>query len=109
MIISSLYMAMPFGLIGSSFTEIWQNRESIMLVESVRQRLDKYGFIAQEIPELFQIFDLDSSDQIDMDEFRLLISHMQIGLTEEDSDELFRVIDKDAGGSISVQEFVKTV
>lgn len=109
MISSSLYMAMPFGLIGSSFTEIWQNRHSIMLVESARHRLDKFGFHPQEIPELFEIFDLDQSDQIDMAEFRLMLANMEIGLTDDSIDELFKVIDKDAGGSISVAEFVKTL
>merc|ERR1719436_594012 len=100
MIISNLYMAMPIGLIGHSFTRIWQRRHEIMLVKSTRDRLDKWGFGPHEIPGLFELFDLDGSSEMDLDEFKLMLAGMQIGFTEDDSIELFKLIDSDAGGTI---------
>merc|ERR1712176_256102 len=109
MIVSYLYMAMPIGLIGHSFTRIWQRRHEIILVKSTRHRLDKWGFGPYEIPGLFELFDLDGSSDFDMEEFKLMLANMQIGFTEDDSIELFKLIDKDAGGTIDVGEFVKTL
>merc|ERR1712217_905952 len=91
MILSTLYMAMPFGLIGHSFTRIWQRRNEIMLRKSTRDRLDKWGFGPREIPGLFELFDMDGSSEIDLDEFKLLLASMQIGFTEDDSIELFKL------------------
>lgn len=109
MIVSPLYMAMPFGIIGVSFTEIWKNRSKIMLLQGTRDRLAKWGFGAFEIPRLFQLFDLDSSAELDLDEFKILLNEMEVGFREEDMVELFKVIDKDSGGTIDEKEFVKTL
>ena len=64
MIVSPLYMAMPFGIIGHSFTIIWGNRSQILLLQGTRDRLAKWGFGPYEIPRLFELFDLDDSAEI---------------------------------------------
>mmetsp|Transcript_130489 Transcript_130489/g.244127 ORF Transcript_130489/g.244127 Transcript_130489/m.244127 type:complete len:140 (-) Transcript_130489:70-489(-) len=102
-------MAMPFGIIGYNFTIIWEHRASIMLLNSTRDRLAKWGFGAYEIPGLFELFDLDDSAEFDMNEFQLLFKEMDIGFKEDEVLDLFKLIDKDAGGTIDPKEFVKTV
>ena len=42
MVVSSLYMAMPFGIIGHSFTQIWGSRKRILLLQKTRSRLHKW-------------------------------------------------------------------
>mmetsp|Transcript_118555 Transcript_118555/g.215379 ORF Transcript_118555/g.215379 Transcript_118555/m.215379 type:complete len:138 (+) Transcript_118555:3-416(+) len=102
-------MAMPFGIIGYNFTIIWEHRASILLLNSTRDRLAKWGFGAYEIPRLFELFDLDESAEFDMQEFQLLFREMDIGFREDEVLELFKLIDKDSGGTIDEKEFVKTV
>mmetsp|Transcript_96547 Transcript_96547/g.277266 ORF Transcript_96547/g.277266 Transcript_96547/m.277266 type:complete len:240 (-) Transcript_96547:197-916(-) len=109
MIVSSLYMAMPVAIIGYQFTVIWGNRSTILLLHRTRDRLAKWGFGAQDIPKLFRLFDLDDSEEIELDEFTRLMQEMRIGFRDEDIAELFKTIDKDAGGSIDTQEFIKTL
>mmetsp|Transcript_110221 Transcript_110221/g.235363 ORF Transcript_110221/g.235363 Transcript_110221/m.235363 type:complete len:501 (+) Transcript_110221:115-1617(+) len=109
MVVSSLYMAMPFGIIGYSFTVIWGNRAQILLLQGTRDRLAKWGFGPYEIPRLFALFDLDESAEIDLDEFQILLKEMEIGFREDDIVDLFKTIDKDAGGTIDEKEFVKTL
>lgn len=109
MIVSPLYMAMPFGIIGFSFTDIWAKRSRILLLQGTRDRLAKWGFGPYEIPRLFALFDLDASAEIDLQEFQILLGEMEIGFKEEDIVELFKAIDKDSGGTIDEKEFVKTL
>lgn len=109
MIVSPLYMAMPFGIIGYSFTVIWGNRQQILLLQGTRDRLAKWGFGPYEIPRLFQLFDLDDSAEIDLQEFQILLKEMEIGFKEDDVVDLFKAIDKDSGGTIDEREFVKTL
>merc|ERR1712050_715417 len=100
---------MPFGIIGYSFTAIWGNRTQILLLQGTRDRLAKWGFGAYEIPRLFELFDLDESAEIDLNEFLLLLKEMEIGFREDDVIDLFKPIDKDSGGTIDEKEFVKTL
>jgi len=109
MVVSQLYMAMPFGIIGYNFTIIWGRRTQILLLNMIRDRLAKQGFGAYEIPRLFELFDLDDSAEFDMEEFQLLFREMDMGFKEDDIVELFKTIDKDANGTIDEKEFVKTV
>merc|ERR1711998_104150 len=53
MIVSPLYMAVPFGIIGHSFTVIWGKREQILLLKGARDRFAKWGFGPYEILRLF--------------------------------------------------------
>merc|ERR1711972_676527 len=89
--------------------QIWGNRAQILLLQGTRERLAKWGFGAYEIPRLFELFDLDESSEIDMNEFLILLKEMEIGFSEDDIIELFKAIDRDSGGTIDVKEFVKTI
>jgi len=109
MVVSQLYMAMPFGIIGYNFTEIWGKRAQILLLNGTRDRLAKWGFGAYQMPALFSLFDLDDNAEIDLQEFLMLLKEMEIGFKEDDVSELFKVIDKDNGGTIDEKEFVKTL
>merc|ERR1712060_721723 len=94
-------------MIGYSFTQIWGNRAQILLLQGTRERLAKWGFGAYEIPRLFELFDLDESAEIDMNEFLILLKEMEIGFRDEDVSELFKTIDHDSGGTIDVKEFTR--
>eukprot|EP00439_Symbiodinium_sp_Y106_P086722 s721_g35.t1 len=99
MVVSSLYMAMPFGIIGHSFTQIWGSRKRILLLQKTRSRLHKWGFGPHELPRLFGLFDLDDSAEIDLPEFKVLLNEMDIGFKDKEITELFKLIDKEPWAS----------
>eukprot|EP00931_Biecheleriopsis_adriatica_P034951 TRINITY_DN20153_c0_g1_i4.p1 TRINITY_DN20153_c0_g1~~TRINITY_DN20153_c0_g1_i4.p1 ORF type:complete len:573 (+),score=105.80 TRINITY_DN20153_c0_g1_i4:243-1721(+) len=109
MVVASLFMAMPVGIVGYSFTNIWAEREKILLVQGFKKRLKKWGFGAAEIPKLFSFLDLDNSASVDLQEFIVLMSILDIGFKEEEVEELFKTIDTNHSGTITDAEFVKTV
>jgi hypothetical protein len=68
-ITSMLFMAMPLGIIGSAFTEVWSNRDAVLLISRTREHLVKWGYSAQDIPLLFAMADSDGDGELELDEF----------------------------------------
>jgi len=107
LVISSvLYMAMPIGILGNAFTEVWKDRDRILLTRKFSDRLQQSGYTSRDIPVLFRHFDQDGDGLLDLQEFRLMINEMQVGLRGERVAELFASIDTDGSGGVEVREFV---
>lgn len=109
MVVSLLYMAMPIGIIGHSFTVAWKDRRYILLVERTRELLQQWSYTPHDIPVLFATFDLDQDGFLDFVEFRKMFLKMGIGFKETDLIDLFEYFDNDGSGGIDDSEFVRRV
>jgi len=109
LIISVLYMAMPIGIIGYTFNQVWKERDKILLMQRARERLAKWGYTANDVVKVFKLFDSNQDGNLDWEEFNDMIRQMRIGLDGARVKELFQAVDKDGGGSIDEQEFVHAV
>merc|ERR1712113_1380564 len=109
MVVSSLFMAMPIGIVGYAFTAIWGNRTNILLVTDTVHRLAKWGFGAKDMSLLFKLFDLDQSGEIDVQEFRAMVGAMNLGMRDDQVISLFQYIDSSGDGTIDEKEFVRTL
>merc|ERR1712048_474182 len=76
-------------------------------MKKTRHKIIEWGYNATDIPALFRQFDVDSSGELDLEEFRQMITEMSIGLTDARICELFESIDADGSGSIDHKEFIK--
>jgi len=103
---SVLYMAMPLGIIGQAFTEVWRDRDRILLMKRAKQSLSNWGYKPSQIPHLFQMFDDDGSGELELHEFQEMMSAMRIGLSQERVIQIFNSIDIDCGGSVDSSEFL---
>jgi len=106
---SMLFMAMPLGIIGSAFNQVWSNRDAVLLMSRTRDRLVKWGYTAHDIPLLFQMVDQDGDGELELEEFKELIRQMKIGLDDQRIIALFHYFDLDDSGSIDAKEFVKHI
>jgi len=106
---SVLYMAMPIGIIGNAFTQIWQDRDRILLMLRTRDRLVQWGYAAGDLIHLFRHFDVDQDGDLSINEFGTMITEMNIGLSGERIAELFDSIDKDGSGGIDAKELVHSL
>lgn len=106
---SALYMSMPLGIVGQAFHETWEDRDRILVMNQTRKRLGQWGYHAEDIPIIFAIFDADGSGEIELHEFRIMITEMRIGLKDERIVQLFDAIDVDGGGAIDDKEFVRHI
>lgn len=110
LVISSvIFMAFPLGIIGSTFTAVWSDRDRILLMQRTRDCLDQWGYTAQDIAKLFNLADQDGDDELNLEEFRDLMDHMRLGLKDERVVELFLSFDYDFSGSINHEEFIRVL
>jgi len=104
-----LYMAIPFGIVGNAFSEVWADRDRLLVMKRTRDRLIQSGYTAQDIPALFALFDLSKTGELTMYEFSKMIKKMNVVLDNERLLKLFNVLDTDGGGTIDDKEFVRTL
>jgi len=108
-ICSVIFTAFPLGIIGSTFTAVWSDRDRILLMQRTRDCLDQWGYTAYDIAKLFQLADKDGDEELSLDEFRELMQHMHLGLKDERVAELFQSFDYDFSGTINHNEFVRVL
>jgi len=108
-VVTVLYMAIPLGIIGNAFTDTWQDRDRILLMQRTRDRLCQWGYTAHDIPVLFRITDSNEDGELDLQEFRKLLTQMQVGFSEERILKLFQSFDKDQSGTVDDREFVNSL
>jgi len=106
---SVLYMAMPIGIIGNAFTTIWIDRHRILLTVRTRDRLRQWGYTAADMQMLFKHFDTRGKGELNMAEFRKMISEMRVGIKDDRVVELFESFDKDGSGGIDPKEFTRAL
>mmetsp|Transcript_49735 Transcript_49735/g.118560 ORF Transcript_49735/g.118560 Transcript_49735/m.118560 type:complete len:648 (-) Transcript_49735:198-2141(-) len=106
---SMIFVAFPLGIIGHTFTQVWRDRDRILLMQRTRDCLDHWGYTAREVQRLFSIADRDGDGELDLDEFRDLMHLMKIGLSDERVIALFKSFDYDFSGSINDEEFIWTL
>lgn len=105
MITGVLYMAMPLGIVGHAFTEVWKDRHDILIVKKARSAMAQWGFTAHDIPTLCQVYDTDGLGALNMNDFRRMI-HQIIGMKDESAVQLFFYMDEDGSGTVDDQEIV---
>lgn len=107
--ISSMYMAIPLGIIGNAFNDVWKDRHRILLMRKVKIKLMQAGYTAAEIPKVFDLFDLNFDGQLDFNEFRLMVQGMHLGLDQGRVVELYKIFDEDRSGGIDPAEFLQAL
>lgn len=108
-IVSALYMAIPLGIVGNVFAEVWDDRKKLMLMRLARQRLQSLGYTAKDLPALFVCADTDADGNLNMPEFIEMMKALQFDTTGERAAELFGMFDADGGGLIDDREFLETL
>jgi len=106
---TALYMAVPLGIIGNAFNDVWKDRDKILLVQRLRQRMEQSGYTSADIPILFDLFDDNNDGMLDLREFRRMISSMRLGLAKDRVTELFYAFDGNGSGNIDVVEFMRAL
>merc|ERR1711920_98729 len=117
MILSVLYMAIPIGIVGHSFSQVWGDRDVLLLTAAVRERFSSACFSKDLIRDIFRLFAKDENNELSDDclelglpDFRKLMRVLHVtSISEERIVKLFRMLDEDGGGSISCEEFFQTL
>merc|ERR1711971_570343 len=100
-------MAVPLGLIGRAFSDVWDNRDVLLLAQRIRRRFLSHGFRASDVPAMFMSFDLDHNGDLSLPEFLAMMDALQMQLDSARAMSLFQSFDKDSNGTIDDEEFVR--
>mmetsp|Transcript_100098 Transcript_100098/g.322804 ORF Transcript_100098/g.322804 Transcript_100098/m.322804 type:complete len:504 (-) Transcript_100098:90-1601(-) len=106
---SALYMAIPLGIVGGSFSRVWEDRDRLLLMRRTRARLRQWGYTPPDVLELFYIYDRDKSGELTLRDFSKMIQEMRLGIGADRVERLFRTFDTDGSGRLDDEEFVRAL
>merc|ERR1719379_2307952 len=92
------YMAMPLAIVGNTFTQVWTDRDKILIAEKTQRQFAHGGISSELLHELFEETDAYGSGNLSRREFVKLIIAFNIGFTVPQINRLFRALDGDGSG-----------
>jgi voltage-gated potassium channel Kch len=108
-IVSALYMAIPIGIVGKAFSTVWDDRDRLLLMYRTKCRFLSSGYKAEDVPAMFFSFDTNGDGELSLEEFREMMTNLQIEISGRKLVELFETFDGDGSGGIDDSEFVQTL
>lgn len=106
---SMLYTGIPIGIIGSVFTEVWGDRDRILLINRTKRLLEEKGYTAKNVPDLFAEYDVDRDGVLNLNEFLWMLRRLNLGLKKDRVGQLFRSFDLEGRGTIDDRQFVRGI
>ena len=100
-------MAVPIGIIGNTFNQVWTARDYSLLLSKTRKKLHQWGYTADDIPTLFKAVHYADCAVLELDDFIELVKDMKIGLSEDRIIALFENMDKECSGALDAAEFAQ--
>lgn len=82
---SVLYMAIPLGLISQIFTEIWKDRERILFLKRVRNRMEINDIRPHDVESLFDHCDGDGDEELNLREFKVMLDVIGLKVKGDDA------------------------
>eukprot|EP00429_Kryptoperidinium_foliaceum_P072623 CAMPEP_0176074554 /NCGR_PEP_ID=MMETSP0120_2-20121206/37258_1 /TAXON_ID=160619 /ORGANISM="Kryptoperidinium foliaceum, Strain CCMP 1326" /LENGTH=694 /DNA_ID=CAMNT_0017408249 /DNA_START=112 /DNA_END=2194 /DNA_ORIENTATION=+ len=104
-----LYPAIPFGIIGSAFSDAWKDRDRLALARLARAGLERTGHSLADLAALFEAFDADGNDTLGAREFQRMARTMKLGLTADRTMKLYAMIEGGRGDGIDVRAFTNAL
>mmetsp|Transcript_41469 Transcript_41469/g.119560 ORF Transcript_41469/g.119560 Transcript_41469/m.119560 type:complete len:574 (-) Transcript_41469:348-2069(-) len=105
-VLASLYTAIPIGIVGHTFSQVWEERERLLLLQQLRRRIARAGHTPRDLEKMFDAFDEDGNGQLSFDEFKALLPIMRINMPDTVAFRVFETFDDDGAGSLNLQEFL---
>merc|ERR1712232_599895 len=105
-VIGVLYLAIPIGIVGNAFNNVWQDRERLLRLQEIRDQVLMSGFTHDDILEMFEVLDVNGDGLIDWEEFKELLPNMRIYIPDSVAFSVFQTFDDDGEGSIDFMEFL---
>merc|ERR1711920_471546 len=108
-IVSGLYLVIPIGIVGRSFSIVWEDRERLLLLQRLRDCVTRAGYTPEDVHHMFNLLDVDGNGELDSDEFASMIELMQVGVSATSIAQVFDTFDDDGAGSIDFREFLRAL
>lgn len=107
--LSGLYLAIPIGIVGTTFSKIWEDRDRLLLTQQLRRRIARAGHTPMDLIKMFKQLDLDGNNRLTGDEFNALLPMIDVSIPDELASRIFETFDHDGEGSIDFEEFIRGI
>lgn len=102
-----IFLAMPLAIVGSTFGQVWNDRQVIKLQRHMRQILARSGIEPSDAVSAFKKIDVTGDGMIGKGEFRSFVD-MNLGeMDPEEIKQLWSALDRDNSGSMTMEEFME--
>jgi hypothetical protein len=106
-VIGPLYLAMPIGIVGRAFSDIWEDRQRLLLLQEMRNRVVNAGYTPTDIRRMFLLLDEDGSGTMDTEEFQNMLEVMQMQIDPKFVSQVFSSFEADEEGCIEFNDLLK--
>merc|ERR1711920_381029 len=106
-VVGTMYYAIPLGIVGKSFSEVWDFRHLSLLHDKMARRLKFFGCTVKDLPRILQNFYSGDTGGVDFYDFEKLLKNLHIRMDKSETMKLFVSLDQDSDGVVSDQEFVR--
>jgi len=105
-ILASLYTAIPIGIVGHVFSRVWEDRDRLLLMQQLRQRISRGGYTPKDLANMFYDLDEDRNGTLSFEEFKELLPMMRISNPDAVAFSVFQTFDDDGDGELDFEEFL---
>lgn len=105
-VIGPMYMAIPIGIIGNAFSEVWEDRQRLLMLHKMRTYVKNVGYSEKELRHMFVLIDRDQDGTLDLEEFVAWLDVLEIKMPEHIVAQVFESFDEDDEGSIDFDELL---
>ena len=110
-VLGLVFMSMPITIVGTNFSKVWEDKEKSTVVVKIQQHLIDRNLSIEDLKDVFEEADLDTTGVINLREFSIFLAQMEMEprLTPSQMRALFTVFDENDTGVISFFEFCHVV
>jgi voltage-gated potassium channel len=105
-IVSVMFMAIPIGIVGNAFSEVWSDRDHLLVMKRFRDAFLEGGLTMEGFRDIFSIFDEDGSGHLDVGEFGMMLKTIRMNISEERVHMLYEALDVHGEGHITFEALV---
>jgi hypothetical protein len=106
-VIGPMYMAMPIGIIGSTFSRVWEDRKRLLILMHLRRCVENAGYSPKELKHMFLLIDVDGDGTLDYEEFHWWLDVMEVKVTKDFARAVFDSFEANEEGTLEFEDFMK--
>jgi hypothetical protein len=109
MFVSCMYLAVPIGIIGTTFSRVWDDRERLMAMHKVREHIHKAGYTPLDMYDMFAQLDNNGNNELSLDEFAEMMPMMNLDMTASVCRQIFESFMDQASGTMDFRDFLRGI
>lgn len=105
-VVAALYIAMPISIVGSAFSQVWDDRERLLVLRQMRDRIVRSGCTPDELHAMLLSYDRLGSGQVSIVTFMMLMRSLQVEVSDKMCQKVLDSFDIEGNGRVDFEMFL---